>query len=78
MGVVNALFLMTSLGAAILCGMGIGRTAERAVLDAPVVLGSGERRRNDYEDELRKRLGAGRRHPDPENASIIRRLRVHR
>lgn len=75
---VSALSLASSLASATLLGMALGRAGERARLLAPVILGSGERRLNDYAAQLSKAVGGRRVHRDPDNAARIRKLRIQR
>jgi hypothetical protein len=72
------LALLLSVAAAFCFGALWGRRHERRVLLGPVLPGSGERRIGDYEDQLRRSVGAARMHPDPENAAHIRRIQVRR
>lgn len=78
MQLINLLYILCGAGAAGLLGMDVGRRGERAKLLSPVVRGSGERRWGDWEDQLRKSMGAPRMHPDPANAAHQRQLRIRR
>lgn len=67
-----------SLGSAVLFGILWGRRRERKTLLSPVIPGSGERRLGDFEDQLRRKVGTHRMHPDPENAAHLRKLQIRR
>jgi len=69
----HGLCWIISGSAAWVFGFALGRRAERDKLLSPLVSGSTERRIGDYEDQLRRSVGARRMHPNPQEASHMRR-----
>ena len=67
-----------SLGSAACFGVLWGRRHERRTLLGPVIPGSGERRIGDFEDQLRRKVGAKRMHANPDAAPILRQARIRR
>jgi hypothetical protein len=76
--IVHLLSAAVGLASAALLAYSLGRTSERRILLSPVVLGTGERRLGDYEDQIRRSRGLRRLHPDPENGARQRRARTLR